>query len=247
MKIVSWNVNHRASEKKIPKNLADGILSLSPDIVILTEFVLAKSRDQFIKDLVNYGLVHIRTSNFVPGENSIFVASNVLLNNGSIKAPLLAPSIPTNFYHLELPTKNLHLIAIRIPDYSKFLKIKRTYWDWLIEMAKSFEADNCLMIGDFNTSPLYAKSRCGDKFQQLADVGWRKVSPETGNSYWTPKGVGVQIDHAFMKGAFDIVKSEFIEKNNDYYFVGRNCQSLSDHAVLCIEIKEAVSGHKVKK
>jgi len=200
MKVIAWNVNHRAKEKKIPGNMVDGIVSLNPDVVILTEFVQGPSRDKFIKSLVNSGLVHVRISNYVPAENNILVASRFIINIGEIKAPGIAPSIPYNFYHIELPTEDIHILAIRIPDYSSFPKIKRDYWDWILDMASQVKDKNCLFCGDLNTSPEYTKAKCGDRIQKLIDLGWKKVSPDTGNTYWNPKGYGVQIDHAFIKG-----------------------------------------------
>ena len=218
--------------------MVDGILSLNPDVVVLTEFVPGKSRDQFIKDLVNAGLVHIRISNFVPKQNSVFVASKYLLNTGEVKPPCFAPSIQSNFIHLELPTEGIHLIAIRIPDYSKFPRIKREYWDWIIEMAGEFRDINCVMCGDFNTSPEYTKAKCGDRIKMLADLGWNKASPEKGYSYWNPRGYGVQIDHAFINGSLVVEKSEYVTEKNGFCFVGKNSKALSDHAILDFEIKE---------
>jgi exonuclease III len=236
MKVISWNANHRTKEKKIPDKMIDGLLSLNPDIIVLTEFVPGASRERFIKDLVDAGLVHIKTPNYVPNQNTIVVASRYQLNVGGILAPAIDPAIPPNFCHLTLPTENLDLIAIRIPDYSKSLKIKREYWDWTLAMASTFNEKRCLLCGDFNTSPQYSRARCGDRIQKLIDLGWVKVSPGNGYSYWNPKGYGVQIDHAFTKGAITVSASEYINEKNGVYFVGKKGEELSDHAVLSIDI-----------
>lgn len=59
MKLLTWNVNHRAKEHKIPDYMAKAIASLSPDVIVLTEYVSPKScltasgqsHQKFIKQL----------------------------------------------------------------------------------------------------------------------------------------------------------------------------------------------------
>jgi len=41
VKIVAWNVNHRIREKAIPDQMIQAIVSLGPDVIVLTE--IAKS------------------------------------------------------------------------------------------------------------------------------------------------------------------------------------------------------------
>ena len=49
MRIVSWNVNHRTTRKRIPVQMGDVIGSLRPDLVVLTEFVPGPSSTYFVR------------------------------------------------------------------------------------------------------------------------------------------------------------------------------------------------------
>lgn len=55
MKILTWNINHRISKKKIPREMAEALASLSPDIIVLTEYVEGPSHNQFLADLKSNG------------------------------------------------------------------------------------------------------------------------------------------------------------------------------------------------
>ncbi len=58
MKILTWNINHRIGKKKIPLEMADALASLSPDIIVLTEYVQGPSHDRFLNDLKSNGFTN---------------------------------------------------------------------------------------------------------------------------------------------------------------------------------------------
>ena len=49
MRIVAWNINHRAREKTIPDHLAAAIASLDPDVIVLTEYVDGSTAPHFMR------------------------------------------------------------------------------------------------------------------------------------------------------------------------------------------------------
>ena len=62
MKLLTWNINHRTKEKSIPDHMAEAIASLSPDVIVLTEYVHSLSRKTFIEQLTDNGFsYHIKT------------------------------------------------------------------------------------------------------------------------------------------------------------------------------------------
>ena len=237
MIIITWNVNHRAVEKKIPPLMADALASLNPDVIVLTEFVPGKSRDKFFTDLNSHGYVHTRMSSFTPKENHLLIASRHFLNDGNIKAPPIAPSVPSNALHVYLPTQNINILGLRIPDYSKKPFIKRKCWEWILETTEKVKESPFIFLGDFNTDPNYTKVRCGDRFNILIKQGWQNATPSEGASYWSPIGNGVRIDHAFTSNHLLIKKTQFIKQSGQYVFVGKDPEALSDHAILMVDLE----------
>ena len=69
MKIVAWNINHKAREKTVPDQLTGAIASLGPDVIILTEYVHGPSRAAFHASLVKHGFCHLLMSDRRPGGN----------------------------------------------------------------------------------------------------------------------------------------------------------------------------------
>jgi hypothetical protein len=51
LRIIAWNINHRARRKRIPAALPAGILSLDPYVVVLTEYVEGPDHERFCEDL----------------------------------------------------------------------------------------------------------------------------------------------------------------------------------------------------
>jgi hypothetical protein len=236
---MAWNVNHRAVQRKIPPTLANAIASLEPDVVVLTEFVPGTTREKFKSDLAELGFGFILLSQLTPKQNHVLIASRTSIELGSIRAPAIAPSIPSNFLHVILRQENLNVIGLRIPDYSKQPSIRRQCWDWIAKMAAEVVDHPTVLIGDFNTDASYPPSRCGDRIQQLIDSNWQHPIPPQGHSYWTPKGHGVCIDHAFVSKHFKVKDVRFITEYAGHVFVGKDKGGLSDHAVLIINIESS--------
>ena len=53
LRILAWNLNHRARAKAIPSCLADVIASLEPDVIVLTEYVHRDTRRPFLDQLAS--------------------------------------------------------------------------------------------------------------------------------------------------------------------------------------------------
>jgi hypothetical protein len=120
LRILAWNLNHRARAKAIPSCLADVIASLEPDVIVLTEYVHRDTRRPFLDQLADRGLPNSLVSQVTPlGENHVLIASRTPLELGFIQAPAIAPSVPSNFLHVNLPQKGCEILGLRVPDFSK--------------------------------------------------------------------------------------------------------------------------------
>ncbi|HPW70169.1 MAG TPA: endonuclease/exonuclease/phosphatase family protein, partial [Deltaproteobacteria bacterium] len=89
MKILTWNINHRIREKKIPDRMVQAITSLNPHVIVLTEYVPGASRDGFKEKLSSSGMPYMFESAATPRQNHIFIASKSPLVPGEISAPAI--------------------------------------------------------------------------------------------------------------------------------------------------------------
>ena len=94
--------------------MADAIASLSPDVIVLTEYVHGLSREIFIKQLADNGfLYHVKTEP-VLGENQIIIAANTTLKNRNIFVPEeIGKSTPSNVLYVSLPEKGFDILGLR--------------------------------------------------------------------------------------------------------------------------------------
>lgn len=236
MRLFTWNINHRARPKLISNLLLEAVNSLCVDVLVLTEYVPGTTHGKFLTDLASIGLEYICVSSYTQKENHILIASKNKLKEGSIIAPRIAPSVPSNVLHVYHTISSIDILGIRIPDYSKQPDIKRKCWDWILKIANEVRDRPFILLGDFNTDPNYSKAKCGDRIESLVQMGWQHAKPLVGSSYWTPRGTGVCIDHAFVSKHFIVLNAEYVIEHSGYIFSGNGQTTLSDHAGLLIDV-----------
>ena len=241
MKIVAWNINHRIREKIIPDQMTEAIASLGPDVIVLTEYVHGPSRNDFLARLAYHGFCNWLVSECRKRENHVLIAARTAIEPGPIRAPEIAPSVPSNALHVRLPDEGVEILGLRVPDYSKAPKTKRACWDWIIETATSVKNRPFVMIGDFNTDPKYPPSKCGDCIKRLVDDGWHLASPPDSSSYWTLNGNAVRIDHAFVSRLLHVEGASYVTKCDRHIFAGKEPGALSDHAALLVDVTRGAS------
>lgn len=216
--------------------MAKAIASLTPDVIVLTEYVPGPSHQRFIEQLDSYGFIYHVMSKRIIKENQVFIAANTILESGNILAPTnIEKSVPSNVLHVHLPHKGLDILGLRVPINK--LKIKRKNWDWIMTIAVENKDRPFVIMGDFNTDPEYQPSQCGDRISQLVHEGWKHAMPQSGASYWDIKtGNGKRLDHAFISRHFDVLDTKYIKSSGNFVFAGKKSEAMSDHAVLLIEI-----------
>jgi endonuclease/exonuclease/phosphatase family metal-dependent hydrolase len=235
---MAWNLNHRARAKAIHPKLVEAIASLAADVIVLDEYVHGDTRRPFLDQLAEHDLSYQLVSHITPqGENHVLIASRSPIELGSIQARAIEKSMPSNFLHVLLPRYGCEILGLRIPDYSKRPKMKRTCWDWIIEMAATVKDRPFVMIGDFNTDPDDPSSLCRDCIAKLADNGWQLASPKEGASWWSTNRKPFRIDHAFVSRHLDVLESRYVAGFGGFGSLGNDEDSLSDHAPLLIEIE----------
>ena len=235
MRLMTWNLNHRTRKRWVPAGVSLVTGELGPELVVLTEYVAGPSHDRLIAEFRALGLKNSLISPYAKGQNQLLVASRWGLEPGEITPPELSSSVRCNFVHAEIPSQEFRILGLRIPDYSKTPRLRRAYWDWLEAFAREGRGTPTVMIGDFNTDPDYPRARCGDRFAALQEAGWIHAAPAAGASYWTSRGKGVRIDHAFATPHFAVKNTQYVREAGGYEIVGSR-EALSDHAVLIVDL-----------
>jgi hypothetical protein len=238
MRIVSWNLNHRAAHRRIPSWIVPEIAATSPDVVVCTEYVEGIDHARFCSALVAEGLSCVHTSAATPGQNQILVATRLSARLGNVRAPeSIDVSLPSNVLHIDLG--GLRIVGFRMPAF-KSPKLKRAAWDWIHEATMDFKTVATVIVGDMNTQRSDPKRDCGDCIERFLDSGWSEIIPDTGHS-WKHQRSGTErrIDFAFASPG---VLKEGASYSWDY--VKRNALSelkvgIPDHALLSIDVRVA--------
>ena len=181
LRILAWNLNHRARQKAIPPRLVEVIAALDVDVIVLNEYVHGEKRVAFLAELADRGYPYYKVSQVTPvGENHVLIASRSHVEHGSIQAPPIEKSIPSNFLHIVLPQNGCEIVGLRIPEYSDRPKIKRACWNWIIGTASTLKERPSVMIGDFNTDPddPSASPRIASRSSRVTAGNWRHPERE---------------------------------------------------------------------
>ena len=70
MRIVAWNINHRIREKAVPIQMTEAIVSLEPDVIVLTEYVHGPSCAAFLDELRRHGYPYWLVRNVDPARTT---------------------------------------------------------------------------------------------------------------------------------------------------------------------------------
>ncbi|MCW3051807.1 MAG: hypothetical protein JWN14_977 [Chthonomonadales bacterium] len=240
MKLVVWNIGHRATQRKISPLLASAVMSLEPDILVLTEYVHSARCDLFLSELAENGLSHSLMTPNVPGQNQVIVVSRTRLEAGEITAPAIDPFLPSNILHVRQPEECFELLGVRVPWYAKAAE-KNGCWDWLFETAQAVIDRPFVLLGDFNTDVDKQGVR-NPRIGRLLQQGWQHALPDYGQSYYGLTGSTSRIDHAFVSRHFVIQSAEYVSKRTPYNFSELGDDRFSDHAPLLLDI-EAHDNH----
>jgi hypothetical protein len=114
-RIIAWNVAHQAKARPIPEKLVGALMPLSPDIIVLTEFVPAevnkkgRSRKPLYEALNTAGFSYLHPQ--YPPEisrngfrNHTLIASKYKMQPGDLTADATGLPGPTGFLHVKLNT-----------------------------------------------------------------------------------------------------------------------------------------------
>ncbi len=244
MKILTWNVAHQThtANKNLPL-MAEALASLSPDIIVLTEYVPGKLHKKFTADLTSRGFSWTISpaSPTIRRQNQVLIASCTPLAPGEIQAPLISPAFPSNVLHVRFPQSGFEVLGMRVP-MPLDLAIRNKYWNWIAATAHQSRDRPTIILGDLNNDTGARGPEGGVRFNQLKEDGWYRA-PAAGKSYWSKDGtIESRLDHALFSPHFVIGKSEYITEHGPFLFANTqpknfNPKAMSDHAILLVEFE----------
>jgi endonuclease/exonuclease/phosphatase family metal-dependent hydrolase len=244
MKILTWNVAHQThtANKNLPE-MAEALASLSPDVIVLTEYVPGKLHDTFTADLNARGFTWTisHPSPAIRRQNQVLIASRTPLATGDIQAPLISPAFPSNVLHVRVPEKGFEVLGLRVPMPLN-PAIRHKYWNWISETAQQLKDRPAIIVGDLNNDTGAKGPEGGIRFNQLKEGGWTRA-PASGKSYWSKDGtVESRLDHALFSPHFVIGNTGYLTESGRYVFANTqpknfNPKAMSDHAILLVEFE----------
>jgi hypothetical protein len=241
MKLLAWNLNHRAARRQIPAWIAAAINEQAPDILVLTEYVEGPDHDFFLTSLKANGLSEFSCSAQPGRENQVLIASRDMQRRYELLAPDIHPSVPPNILGAWLGSHCLTVLGFRMPAFeAKDRALKRLTWNWLLDEADRLRVGLALIVGDFNTAPGDSEARCGDCLAQLVQGGWQHVRPASGYSWRHPEfGTERQIDHIFLSASLVPRRVEYLWEFERLAPEGTSRKiGFPDHAMLVCEFHE---------
>jgi exonuclease III len=244
VRLVAWNVNCRARATALPPALPRAVLSLVPDVVVLTEYVPARSHEELLDELETAGLSNVAMSDSEgSGKNRVLIASRYSIGAVSRLDPEPALHAASNYLHVRLvqkdPAENVDLLGIRIPYY-KASSHWRTYWTWFSSHLRQLLAPRQIVIGDLNVDPFKPRaSWMARELRAVVDLGWQLPSADGEWSYWST-GTRSKLDHALVGPGLRTMGARYVARNAEHVLAGPGPgEPLSDHAPLVIEVVEA--------
>jgi len=234
MRLLTWNLNHRAARRRIPTWVSAAVAGARPDVAVLTEYVVGPDHQAFVDALSASGLRCISVSERVGRENQLLIATRETHSAQPLEDPQIHRSLPSNIMQVRLDRSGVTVLGLRMPAYSGHdVPCKRQTWDWIHSLASRLESVPAIITGDLNTAFGDAVSHCGDRLGDLATAGWQCASPDGGSSWRHPRtGTGRAIDHLFLSSSMSATHSVYSWDFEGLSGSATGTVGLPDHAML---------------
>ncbi|MBP9014086.1 MAG: endonuclease/exonuclease/phosphatase family protein [Smithella sp.] len=237
MKILSWNLNHRIQLKVIPDAVLSIINEISPDLIVLNEYVDGEERLSFKNGLNEIGFLHISVSQKLNRQNQVLIASKAKHERGDLNPPPYDEASVSNFLHVVVPAYDIEIVGLRVPAYKNNFDLT-TYWCNLLDIIRSTICRNIVFIGDFNCNPAVLRTPGAKCLNILCEENWRLPIPKGNWSYVSYNGQKrSRLDYAIGSPEVGNMSGIYISKLGSYVIAGTKVENpISDHAILISEI-----------
>lgn len=234
MRIVAWNLGHQTHEREIPAQFLDAVTLLSPDVLVLNEYVHGESRAQMIAGLERSGFPAVSVSPRIPGQNQVLVASRSSHWSGDLAGPATTSAATVNFLHVALA--GLEVVGMRAPAYSNSTQLE-AYWKETESLITRTVARRIVFIGDMNCDPDRPRKPGGRALKRLREAGWQIPTPIGEWSFIGKDGTKTsRIDHGICSPTLVRPIATYVTRLNGLVLAGQHSdKAISDHAPLVLD------------
>jgi len=187
VRFITWNVGHQTRRKPLPEKAAAGLGRLSPDVVVLTEYVYSPSHEDFLNALAAQGLAHRCCSAYVPKQNQVLVASRHPLSAGTVACDVeLSEATRPNWLHVR--TDDVDVVGFRRPMFKGVPQGISRYWEWFATAISPLMAGSAVGWATSMQGPIHPRChesrRTGGNWCRPTTAGafaarWAASSPST--------------------------------------------------------------------
>lgn len=227
MRVVCLNAGHTARPRPLARLLVDRLDQLSPDLLILNEFVDVHFSRETRDALRSIGLDHFAVTEvdeYRPNwwNNQVLVACRHPIDSAA--SPTGGPGTISRTNTLCFSAMGFAVTALRVP-MQRSKAGWYAYWEWL---KTAVQGD--IMIGDFNADLRRARRR-DLVLQDLIDHGgWRLMTTgNLGDSYFGKNGTKSRVDHLLTRGNVRVTGIEYVAAGI--------APNHSDHAALVVDVE----------
>jgi exonuclease III len=231
LRLLAWNIRQGSGSRLAVIGAA--LARHEADVLVISEYRGGDSAQRLRAALTALRYPHMTAPTPPPGRNGVLIAARQPFDDGGP----LSEALPEPCRMVRAYFGAVGLYGIYMPNLLK----KVPYWEALIAAfaAEALGAE-VLAIGDFNTCRAYvdeagAIDPCAHYMDAVAAVGfgdlWRRRYPEGREySWYSTRGNGFRIDHAFLSPALAARAGAIRYSHED------RCNGLSDHAPLILDL-----------
>ena len=230
LRLLAWNIRHGGGVR-LPA-IGQALARHEADILVISEYRGGDSANRLRAALAGLGYRHQTGLAPPPGKNGVLIAArHPFREHGAVNSAL-----PEPYRMVRVEAAGLQLCGIYMPN----LLAKVPYWEALIAALAAEAGGAALAIGDFNTCRAYvdepgaidATAHFMDKVEAIGFCDlWRRRYPEGREfSWYSTRGNGFRIDHAFLSPAI-AAQAGGVRYSHDERVAG-----LSDHSPLILDL-----------
>ena len=231
LRVLAWNIRQGGGSRLTA--IAEAVARHDADILVISEYRGGPSAERLRLALAGLGYRHMSALTPPPGRNGVLVAGRrPFREHGCV-----SPALPEPYRMVRIEVAGLQLCGVYMPNLLR----KAPYWEALIAMLGEAADRAVLAIGDFNTCRAYvdepgaidATAHFIDKVEAIGFCDlWRRRYPEGREfSWYSTRGNGFRIDHAFLSPAL-AARAGAVRYSHDERLAG-----LSDHSPLILDLR----------
>src|SRR5437764_12765595 len=230
LRLLAWNIR-QGGGTRLARIIA-AIAQHEADVLVISEYRGGKSGERLRAALASTGYAHVTGATPPAGGNGVLIAARQAFDDGGP----LTDTVPEPHRIVRAYFGALRIYGIYMPNLLK----KVPYWQALIAaLAAEPLQTEALAIGDFNTCRAYvdepgAIDPCAHFMDAVADIVFcdlccRRYPDGREFSWYSTRGNGFRIDHAFLSPALAGHAGDIRYSHDE------RTSGLSDHSALRLD------------